>query len=155
MNPVRSNTTVLLRRLAETAWAKVGRQTGSGRYAAEDRLRIYAEHLDNHARQIEAGGKAEAGGRLKLEQTRDRASQGTNCTPPRREDDDDRGPDPTPKPTRRPESFLPQTPPMMTPQPSVASCTRRMRLHLKINHHPTRRREPCSIRCEPSCAKAK
>src|SRR5438128_10747500 len=24
-----------------------------------------------------------------------------------------------------------------------------------IHQHPTRRREPCSIRCEPSCAKAK
>ena len=51
---VRGNTTALLRRLPESAWAKVGRHTESGRYTAEDWLRIYADHLENHARQMEA-----------------------------------------------------------------------------------------------------
>ena len=51
---VRANTAALLRRLPESAWSKVGRHTESGRYTAEDWLRIYADHLENHARQIEA-----------------------------------------------------------------------------------------------------
>jgi DinB superfamily len=51
---VRVNTVALLRRLPEEAWRRVGRHTESGRYAAEDWLSIYAEHLDGHARQIEA-----------------------------------------------------------------------------------------------------
>ena len=49
---VRANTAVLLRRLPEAAWTRVGRHTESGRYAAEDWLSIYAEHLETHARQI-------------------------------------------------------------------------------------------------------
>ncbi len=44
----------LLRRLPGEAWARAGRHTASGRYTAEDWLRIYAEHLEVHARQIEA-----------------------------------------------------------------------------------------------------
>jgi DinB superfamily len=51
---VRANTVALLRRMPEKAWERVGRHTESGRYSAEDWLRIYAEHLDGHARQIEA-----------------------------------------------------------------------------------------------------
>ncbi len=51
---VRANTVALLRRLPEEAWQRVGRHTESGRYAAEDWLSIYAEHLEVHARQIEA-----------------------------------------------------------------------------------------------------
>ncbi|MBI2491264.1 MAG: DinB family protein [Candidatus Rokubacteria bacterium] len=51
---VRANTTALIRRLPAEAWRRVGRHTESGRYTAEDWLRIYAEHLENHARQIEA-----------------------------------------------------------------------------------------------------
>jgi hypothetical protein len=51
---VRANTTALIRRLPESAWSKAGRHTESGRYSAEDWLRIYAEHLEIHARQIEA-----------------------------------------------------------------------------------------------------
>lgn len=51
---VRANTVALLRRMPEDAWARVGRHTESGRYGAEDWLRIYAEHLEIHARQIEA-----------------------------------------------------------------------------------------------------
>lgn len=54
VDAVRAHTAALLRRLPEAAWAKVGRHTESGRYGAEDWLRIYAEHLENHARQIEA-----------------------------------------------------------------------------------------------------
>ncbi len=50
---VRANTVPLLRALPEDAWAKEGRHTESGRYTAEDWLGIYAEHLENHARQIE------------------------------------------------------------------------------------------------------
>jgi hypothetical protein len=51
---VRANTAALLWRLADAAWLTEGRHTESGRYTAEDWLRIYAEHLEIHARQIEA-----------------------------------------------------------------------------------------------------
>jgi len=51
---VRANTVALLRRMPEEAWQRVGRHTESGRYSAEDWLTIYAEHLEGHARQIEA-----------------------------------------------------------------------------------------------------
>ena len=51
---VRANTAALIRRLPDSAWSKVGRHTESGRYGAEDWLQIYADHLENHARQIEA-----------------------------------------------------------------------------------------------------
>lgn len=51
---VRANTAALLVRLPEDAWQRVGRHTESGRYAALDWLTIYAEHLEVHARQIEA-----------------------------------------------------------------------------------------------------
>jgi hypothetical protein len=54
VDAVRANTASLLRRLPEAAWSRVGRHTESGRYGALDWLRIYAEHLENHARQIEA-----------------------------------------------------------------------------------------------------
>jgi hypothetical protein len=50
---VRANTVALLRRLPEAAWMRVGRHTESGRYTGEDWLRIYAEHLEIHGRQIE------------------------------------------------------------------------------------------------------
>ncbi|HEV8643651.1 MAG TPA: DinB family protein [Methylomirabilota bacterium] len=50
---VRANTAVVIRSLREDAWRREGRHTESGRYTAEDWLRIYAEHLDIHARQIE------------------------------------------------------------------------------------------------------
>ena len=42
------------RRLPEAAWQRAGRHTESGPYSAEDWLRIYAEHLEGHAQQIEA-----------------------------------------------------------------------------------------------------
>jgi len=54
VDAVRANTTALLRRLPESAWSKVGRHTESGRYTAEDWPTIYADHLEDHARQIEA-----------------------------------------------------------------------------------------------------
>jgi hypothetical protein len=50
---VRANTVALLRRVPETAWTREGRHTESGRYTAEDWLRIYAAHLEEHSRQIE------------------------------------------------------------------------------------------------------
>jgi hypothetical protein len=49
----RSRTVPLLRSLTEADWAKEGRHTESGRYTAEDWLRIYAAHMAGHARQIE------------------------------------------------------------------------------------------------------
>jgi hypothetical protein len=55
---VRANTAALLRRLPESAWSKVARHTESGRYTAEGWLEIYADHLENHARQIEANVSA-------------------------------------------------------------------------------------------------
>ena len=51
---VRANTVALIQRMPEEAWQRVGRHSESGRYSAEDWLRIYAEHLEIHARQIEA-----------------------------------------------------------------------------------------------------
>ena len=50
---VRANTVPLLRRLPDAAWARVGRHTESGQYGAVDWLRIYANHLHDHADQIE------------------------------------------------------------------------------------------------------
>jgi DinB superfamily len=51
---VRANTTALIRRLPEDAWARKGTHTESGPYGVEEWLRIYAEHLEVHARQIDA-----------------------------------------------------------------------------------------------------
>ena len=51
---VRANTVALLRRLPESAWARVGRHTESGSYSADRWLEIYAAHLEEHATQIEA-----------------------------------------------------------------------------------------------------
>jgi len=53
VDAVRANTAALIRRLPEEAWTKEGRHSESGRYTAEDWLTIYAEHLEEHARQIE------------------------------------------------------------------------------------------------------
>ena len=55
---VRATTAALLRRMPDDAWERVGRHTESGRYGAEDWLTIYAEHLEIHARQIEANVEA-------------------------------------------------------------------------------------------------
>jgi DinB superfamily len=50
---MRAHTVNLLRRLPEEAWGREGTHTESGRYAAEDWLKTYAEHLEIHSRQIE------------------------------------------------------------------------------------------------------
>jgi DinB superfamily len=50
---VRANTAPLLRRLPDSAWSAEGKHTESGRYTGEDWLKIYAEHLEKHTRQIE------------------------------------------------------------------------------------------------------
>jgi len=50
---VRANTAALIRRLPDEAWTRAGRHTESGRYTAEEWLKIYADHLEGHARQIE------------------------------------------------------------------------------------------------------
>ena len=50
---VRASTTALIRTLPEAAWTRAGRHSESGPYSAEDWLRIYAEHLEGHAQQIE------------------------------------------------------------------------------------------------------
>src|SRR6266498_3296067 len=49
---------VILGRMPEDVWPRVGRHTESGRYGAEDWLTIYAEHLEVHAAQIEANAAA-------------------------------------------------------------------------------------------------
>jgi hypothetical protein len=53
VDAVRASTTALIRTLPEAAWARTGRHTESGSYSAEDWLRIYADHLEGHAQQIE------------------------------------------------------------------------------------------------------
>jgi hypothetical protein len=55
---VRANTTALIRHLPESAWSRSGHHSESGPYGAEDWLALYAEHLEIHARQIEAAVSA-------------------------------------------------------------------------------------------------
>src|SRR5437870_11485626 len=50
---VRANTVALLRHLPADAWSREGRHTESGRYAVDDWLNTYAEHLEKHSGQIE------------------------------------------------------------------------------------------------------
>lgn len=50
----RANTAALLRTLPEEAWSRSGRHSATGPYGAEDWLRIYASHLEEHTQQIEA-----------------------------------------------------------------------------------------------------
>ena len=50
---VRANTLACLRRLPDSAFGKSGRHTQSGSYTDAYWFRIYAEHLEIHARQIE------------------------------------------------------------------------------------------------------
>ena len=54
----RSRTLPLLRAMTEPQWGKQGRHTDSGPYTPEDWLRIYAAHLEGHARQIERNVEA-------------------------------------------------------------------------------------------------
>jgi hypothetical protein len=49
---VRGATVPLLERLPDAAWARTGRHTEHTEYGAEKWLRIYAEHLEVHAKQI-------------------------------------------------------------------------------------------------------
>lgn len=49
---VRANTLACLRRLPDAAFGRSGRHTQSGPYSDADWFRIYAEHLEVHARQI-------------------------------------------------------------------------------------------------------
>src|SRR5688500_8740771 len=50
---VRASTAALLRTLSDEAWARRGRHTEMGEYPAEKWLELYAEHLEDHAQQIE------------------------------------------------------------------------------------------------------
>ena len=54
VDAVRASTAALLNRLGDEAWSRVGRHTESGRYAADDWLRIYGSHVHDHAAQIES-----------------------------------------------------------------------------------------------------
>jgi hypothetical protein len=49
----RAHTAALIRGLPAEAWTREGRHTQSGRYTAEDWLRIYSEHLEKHSAQID------------------------------------------------------------------------------------------------------
>ena len=53
-----ANTVPLLERLDDAAWSRAGRHSESGRYSAEDWLRIYAEHLELHVTQLEGNLRA-------------------------------------------------------------------------------------------------
>jgi hypothetical protein len=55
---VRANTVPLIGRLPDEQWQRAGTHTESGHYTAGDWLRIYAAHLEEHARQIDAGREA-------------------------------------------------------------------------------------------------
>jgi hypothetical protein len=50
---VRAWTVPVLERLSGEQWLREGTHTEIGRYTAEDWLRIYADHLHTHARQID------------------------------------------------------------------------------------------------------
>jgi DinB family protein len=54
VDAVRASTAALIRSFSDDVWRRAGTHTESGRYTAEDWLVIYAEHLEIHARQIEA-----------------------------------------------------------------------------------------------------
>lgn len=48
----RATTMQLLTLMTDADWQRAGTHTESGRYSAEDWLRIYADHAHNHAAQI-------------------------------------------------------------------------------------------------------
>jgi len=48
----RATTAQLLALMSEEDWHREGEHTESGRYTAEDWLKVYAEHAHNHAEQI-------------------------------------------------------------------------------------------------------
>jgi hypothetical protein len=49
---VRANTVPILRRMSDADWASAGTHTESGSYTAEDWLRTYAAHLEQHTLQV-------------------------------------------------------------------------------------------------------
>ena len=51
---LRAHTDTLVRRLPEDGWERAGTHTETGRYTAEQWLRINVEHLEAHAAQIES-----------------------------------------------------------------------------------------------------
>src|SRR4051794_6631736 len=53
IDAARANTVALLRHMPDDIWERHGRHSQSGAFSAEDWLRIYAEHLEEHCRQIE------------------------------------------------------------------------------------------------------
>lgn len=50
---VRAHTSAALAGLPDDAWGRMGRHSHSGPYGTDDWLRIYAEHLEVHAAQIQ------------------------------------------------------------------------------------------------------
>ncbi len=60
----RSTTVQLLERMTEEDWLREGTHTESGRYTAEDWLRIYAAHAHGHADQIRRLREALAANRI-------------------------------------------------------------------------------------------
>jgi len=58
IDAVRAWTTALIRGLPEAAWAREGTHSEMGRYTAEMWLKLYAEHLEVHARQVERNAEA-------------------------------------------------------------------------------------------------
>lgn len=58
VDAVRAWTTALLRQLPDDAWSRAGRHTESGHFPAGKWLELTAEHLETHARQIEANATA-------------------------------------------------------------------------------------------------
>lgn len=50
---VRANTVPILRRMSDADWASAGTHTESGSYTAEDWLRTYAAHLEQHTLQVQ------------------------------------------------------------------------------------------------------
>ena len=50
----RANTAQVIERMNDEDWKREGSHTESGRYSAEDWLKIYAAHAHNHASQIRA-----------------------------------------------------------------------------------------------------
>ena len=50
---VRANTVPILRRMSEEDWASAGTHTESGAYTADDWLRTYAAHLEQHTSQVQ------------------------------------------------------------------------------------------------------
>jgi hypothetical protein len=53
VDAVRANTVPILRRFTDGDWAAAGTHTESGPYTAENWLRVYAAHLDDHTQQVQ------------------------------------------------------------------------------------------------------